>query len=85
MIPDKKRRDFREKTYINQENFESVSELKRLLNYFVEYKYRSLLIEEIRKEFDYKFDYPSFYISYENLVNMKNKGMIIVHTQKAIL
>ena len=86
MIPDKKRKDFREKTYINQENFESVSELKRLLNYFVEYKYRSLLIEEIRKEFDYKFDHPSFYISYENLVNMKNKGMIIgSHTESHLV
>ena len=86
MIPDKKRKEFREKTYLNQKNFQAVSEFKRLLNYFIEYKYRSFLIEEIRKEFSYQFDYPSFYISYENLVNMKNQGMIIgSHTESHLV
>ena len=39
MIPDKKRKEFR-KNLFESKNFQAVSEFKRLLNYFIEYKYR---------------------------------------------
>ena len=47
MIPDEKIKEFREQTYTRQENFEGVSEFKRILNYFVSYEYRENLIENV--------------------------------------
>lgn len=86
MVPDIKRKEFREKTYKNQKNFVAVSEFKRLLNYFIEYRYRSELIEKIGREFNYQFHFPSFYIPYKNLVNMANQGMLIgSHTESHLV
>ena len=47
MIPDKKIKEFRQETYLTQNNFEGISEFKRILNYYISYKFRSFLIEFI--------------------------------------
>ena len=39
MIPDKKRDEFRKLTYANQDNYQGVSEFKRILNYFISYEH----------------------------------------------
>ena len=56
MIPDKKIEQFRKKTYTSQNNYSGITEFKRLLNYFVSYKYRETLINQVSQKFGYKFN-----------------------------
>jgi len=77
MIPDGRRAEFRNKTYTTQTNYDGVSEFKRVLNYFVDYKYRESLINQIASNFGYKFNCDSFYISLENLRNIAEAGHLI--------
>ena len=37
MIPDSKILEFRSKTYRKQENYEGITEFKRILNYFIDF------------------------------------------------
>lgn len=77
MIPDSKRREFRDETYSNQINNESISEFKKLLNYYISYDFRESTIDNIGKVFNYKFIPNKFYISEVNLKEMSDYGMII--------
>jgi len=77
MIRDKKRKEFREKTYLTQDNYSGVSEFKRLLNYFIDYSYRESLIDAIAKKFKYEFCHSDFYIAGDDLKDMSNNKMII--------
>lgn len=77
MIPDAKKREFQDQTYISQENFEGVSEFKRLLNYFISYDYRESVIDELSATFSYTYDPTQFYVQNEQLKEMKRGGMII--------
>lgn len=77
MIPDSKREEFRKLTYVRQDNYEGVSEFKRILNYFVDYKYRDSVIDQVANNFNYKFDAESFYVSPKNLKNMSDAGHVI--------
>ncbi len=77
MIPDTKIKEFRNKTYSNQKNYEGVSEFKRILNYFVSYDYRESIINDVAESLDYKFDPDNFYTSVENLIKMNSAGNII--------
>lgn len=77
MIPDKKIKEFREQTYTCQKNYEGVSEFKRILNYFISYKYRENLIDTIAAELGYEFDVSDFYVSVEKLKEMQISGNII--------
>ena len=77
MIPDKKIEEFRKETYITQNNFEGVSEFKRILNYYISYSFRENLITKIANFFSYKFDVKKFYISKEKLKDMSKHGHII--------
>ena len=77
MIPDSKRREFRDETYSNQSNNESISEFKKLLNYYISYDFRESTIDNIGKVFNYKFIPNKFYISEVNLKEMSDYGMII--------
>lgn len=77
MILDCKREEFRSETYVNQRNYEGVSEFKRFLNYYVGYDCRSALIDEIGRQLSYRFDVKRFYISKEGLQKMQSYGMVI--------
>ena len=77
MIPDKKRDEFMQITYITQTNYSGVSEFKRILNYFVDYSHRETLIDNIALRFKYSFDSTSFYVAPENLLKMMKSGNII--------
>ncbi len=77
MIPDEKRKEFRERTYSKQSNFEGVTEFKRILNYFIDYKYRKEIINSIAKEFEQDFSFSNFYIDKDKINKMKSNGMII--------
>ena len=45
MIKDSKRLEFRKKTYEKQQNEDKVSELKRILNYFIDYRFKEKIID----------------------------------------
>ena len=77
MIPDSKKKEFRNDTYTKQKNYAGVSEFKRILNYFMLHNNRERVIDEIASQFNYLFDVNNYYISPGNLVKMKKGGMII--------
>jgi peptidoglycan/xylan/chitin deacetylase (PgdA/CDA1 family) len=77
MIKDKKITEFRENTYTRQENYEGISEFKRILNYFVSYKHRESLIDAVANDLGYKFNASDFYVPVEKLREMYLSGNII--------
>jgi len=77
MMPDKKIDLFRKKTYLCQNNYSGITEFKRILNYFVSYKYRENLIDKVSHELGYKFDVKNFYVSKKNLKIMSDNGNLI--------
>lgn len=77
MIPDEKRKEFRELTYTKQNNYEGVSEFKRILNYFVSYEHREGLIDKIATELNFVFSASDFYVSLEKLKEMHIFGNLI--------
>jgi len=81
MIPDGKRKEFREQTYIGQDNYEGISEFKRILNYFVSYEYREGLIDSVAHKLNYLFETSDFYVPVDKLKKMQLSGnMIGSHT-----
>ena len=77
MIPDEKREEFRKKTYNRQENYEGISEFKRILNYFVSYDFREQLIDEVAHELNCVIRTSDFYVPVEKLNQMQLSGNII--------
>ena len=77
MIPDGKRREFRELTYTRQENYQGVSEFKRILNYFVSYEYREDLIDKVAEKLDFVFSASDFYVPIQKLKEMHIAGNLI--------
>ncbi len=77
MIPDSKIEAFNKNTYKNQENLYMITEFKKILNYYISYEYRELLIDQISFDLNYKFNIEDFYIRPINLENMAKNGMII--------
>ena len=77
MVPDLQRYEFRALTYSRQNNSESVTEFKRLFNYYLDHNLKSSVIDDLAKIFNYKFNPSNFYISEENLKDMAQHGMII--------
>ncbi len=77
MIPDEKIIEFREQTYTNQKNFAGVTEFKRILNFFVSYKFRESLIDKVADKLAFKFNVSDFYMSIKKLKEMYLSGNII--------
>ena len=77
MIPDNKIPEFKSKTYVDQNNYFGVTEFKKILNYYVSYKYREKLIDEVARKFNYKFNFSKFYISESKLRKMSLDGNLI--------
>ncbi len=77
MIQDQKVKEFRQNTYVSQDNYSGVVEFKRLLNYFIDYSYRESLIDMIAKKFNYEFSHSNFYIHEDDLMEMSTNQMII--------
>jgi peptidoglycan/xylan/chitin deacetylase (PgdA/CDA1 family) len=77
MISREKREEFNKKTYINQLNYEGVSEFKRILNYLVDYRYRSEIIDAIAKRFGFHFEASTFYITTDQIAEMAANNMLI--------
>jgi len=77
MIPDEKREEFRKQTYTNQDNYEGISEFKRILNYFVRYDFLEHLIDKVAHELNYVFHTSEFYVPVEKLIKMQQSGNLI--------
>ena len=77
MIPDIKVKEFKNKTYICQNNSEGVTYFKQILNYFIDYNYREMVVDELCKKFHYSLKPDSFYMNQENLKELFNHGHII--------
>ncbi len=77
MIPDEKQKEFREQTYTRQTNYDGVTKFKRILNYFVNYKYRADLIDLVAHKLNYTFQFSDFYVPVDKLKEMQLTGNII--------
>lgn len=77
MVPAKVREEFDKETYWNQVNYDGVSEFKRLLNYFVDYQYRSEILDAIGTKFSFTFDASSFYLTPGQIEEMASNNMLI--------
>ena len=77
MIPNEKREEFLKQTYTRQDNYKGISEFKRILNYFVSYKFRGQLIDLVAHELNYVFSTSVFYVPIEKLIEMQLNGNII--------
>ena len=77
MILDEKIEEFRKQTYTRQDNYEGISEFKRILNYFVSYDYREQLIDSVARELNYVSHTSKFYVSLDKLNQMQLSGNVI--------
>jgi len=76
---DIEREDFTKKTYIIQKNDEATTMVKRILNYYISYEYRSQILDQLCEKFvDPKLLLTeNFYVTKEELLEMETEGMII--------
>ena len=77
MIKEELRDEFKKTTYLDQQNYKGVSEFKRLFNYFIDYDYRTSLLDEIGSEVGMEFDVSTFYVTADQLTVMNKQGMVI--------
>ena len=77
MLPNSKRGEFSIMTYLNQSNYDGVSQFKRVLNYFIDYRFRENLIDRIGSTLNYNFDSTGIYVPLEHLREMQQAGHII--------
>jgi peptidoglycan/xylan/chitin deacetylase (PgdA/CDA1 family) len=77
MIPDDKRKEFQEQTYTKQDNYEGITEFKRILNYFVSYDCREVLIDLVASKLNYTFETCELYVPVDKIKKMQHAGNII--------
>jgi len=77
MISAEAREQFDRAAYSGQVNYDGVTEFKKLLNYFVDYTYRSEVIDAIGRRFRFNFDMPNFYLTAEQIHEMSSSNMLI--------
>jgi len=75
--------EFKNLTYLTQKNDQYSLSIKRILNYFIKYKFRNEIIDQLFKKFIKGNFYASdYYLNFENLKEMQSDGMIIgSHTE----
>lgn len=82
MIPDIKIEEFRTQTYQKHEDLDHIIKFKRILNYYVDYEFRSQLIDKIASYCKIDFaEYPNYYLNQSEIIEMEKGGMLIgAHT-----
>lgn len=72
-------REFYENTYTRQKNSVDTNYVKRLLNYFIDYKHRSGIIDKLMEEYFQNEAHVAqdFYMTREELSHMSQLGMVI--------
>ena len=68
---------FDKKTYTNQVNEDGISEFKRLLNFSIDYRYRSEVLDAIGRKFRFHFPVEDFYIKPDQIAEMASHNMLI--------
>ncbi len=80
MIDGRRWEEFRNSTYLWQQNHDDALYVKRMLNYFVSYKYRSFVLSELM---DFFFGTHcgelarSFYMTQEQMKCLRDSGMLL--------
>jgi peptidoglycan/xylan/chitin deacetylase (PgdA/CDA1 family) len=71
--------EFRSLTYVTQTNDEATIQVKRLLNYFIDYRYRSDIVQSLMTSFfqNEAEICSSYYLKKEQIREMANNGMVI--------
>lgn len=78
MVPDARREEFRTETYQNQNNTESVTTVKRILNYFIAYDHRNDVLNTLCEQFPAAdLDPETFYVQPGEIRQMQDAGMIL--------
>ncbi len=77
MIPDARKESFQKHTYTRQQNYAGVTEFKKIMNYFISYKFRAGIIDEIARRLNYVFKADTFYVAFDSLSEMSSSGMVI--------
>jgi peptidoglycan/xylan/chitin deacetylase (PgdA/CDA1 family) len=79
MLSHERVKEFQSETYKKQNNDSSTNYVKRALNYFIDYRYRENVIEQLMSDF-----YPNesdlthnFYMTSAELEHMHNSGMVL--------
>jgi peptidoglycan/xylan/chitin deacetylase (PgdA/CDA1 family) len=72
-----KREVFERFTYKAQKNNPGISEFKRVMNYFLPQHYKSVLLKRIVEDLNFTYDSNQFYVKMDELLEMKNQGMVI--------
>lgn len=79
MLTDVSRAEFHNLTYQKQANSEQVNLIKRTLNYFIDYRWREQVIDQLMQEFipaDLS-DVANYYMTPDELGVMQSAGMVI--------
>ncbi|HWB28496.1 MAG TPA: polysaccharide deacetylase family protein [Chitinophagaceae bacterium] len=79
MLVDKNRREFTELTYTRQLNDDYSLSVKKMLNYFIDYKYRDAILEGLITSYygNEEALAAEFYVAPPELAEMQHMGMII--------
>ncbi len=76
MIADKKIESFRTETYKNQKNSEAIENFKRTMNYYINYKDREWVLNELLKINNLNIETKDFYLTVKQMKEMKKNGML---------
>ncbi len=78
MIADKHRNEFQKHTYIKQDNADSVTKVKRLLNYYISYEHRSSILSKLTSTFpEAEIGVNEYYMTEGQLKELQESGMIL--------
>ena len=77
MIPDSKVAEFQKLTYLKQDNSQAVTTIKRILNYFIGYQWRTGIIDILIKANNISSVVDEFYLTDQQLREMHRNGMLI--------
>tara|TARA_B110000483_G_C18166102_1_gene531352 strand:- start:421 stop:1347 length:927 start_codon:yes stop_codon:yes gene_type:complete len=77
MIVKSRIEDFNNKLYLNQKNSIELETIKKLLNYFLSIKYKSLIINKLYTSYDINYKVKDIYLNNFEIKDMSKNGMII--------
>ncbi|WP_246023743.1 polysaccharide deacetylase family protein [Campylobacter taeniopygiae] len=78
MIEKQLMKEFKNKTYVKQDNDENVAKFKKIFNYYIKYEFREEILDKIVKNFlDDGEIFKNLYMSEEQLKQMHSAQMII--------
>ena len=80
MITDKKIKSFREETYNNQKNLPEVYLFKRILNFYIDYKFRDKILNDLMNINNLKYNVNDVYLSKNQLIEMSDDMVIGSHS-----